>query len=215
MLQDIKKSFGYAHWEAKIHWISPDSLWNSMTLIMLISIFHSELIWKEKRKSFFKGNFFKFNFSMSSDTPNTRPNSCKTNQKPTVSKSTDTLFSTHLVTGHIGHTRHIGRLSTFFTNYTKVMQNNAKVSSSKQPEEAFSSSNQPTLKYHILLKATWKYSFLLKANLKIWISPKILFSPQTNNMVFSLNQPESAVSNPKIWISPQSYLKIQVLLKSN
>ena len=56
---------------------------------------------------------------MSSDTPNTRPNSCKTNQKPTVSKSTDTLFSTHLVTGHIGHTRHIGRLSTFFTNYTK------------------------------------------------------------------------------------------------
>ena len=36
VLQDIKKSFEDVHLDAKIYWISPASLWNSTTVIMLI-----------------------------------------------------------------------------------------------------------------------------------------------------------------------------------
>ena len=36
VLQDGKKSFEYVHWDVKIYWISPETLWNSTTLFMLM-----------------------------------------------------------------------------------------------------------------------------------------------------------------------------------
>ena len=38
ILQDIKKSLEYVYWDVKIYWISPETLWNSTTLFMLVSI---------------------------------------------------------------------------------------------------------------------------------------------------------------------------------
>ena len=35
VLQGVKKSFEYAHWNIKVYWILPDTLWNSTTVTML------------------------------------------------------------------------------------------------------------------------------------------------------------------------------------
>ena len=39
VLQGIKKSFEYAHWDIKIYWISPDTPRNSTTVITLMTGF--------------------------------------------------------------------------------------------------------------------------------------------------------------------------------
>ena len=40
LLQGINKSFEYAHWDTKINWIWPKTLWNSTTVTMLLHTFH-------------------------------------------------------------------------------------------------------------------------------------------------------------------------------
>ena len=42
MLQDIKKSFEYVHWDVTIHWISPETLLNSTTFFMLKWVLQAE-----------------------------------------------------------------------------------------------------------------------------------------------------------------------------
>ena len=40
VLQGVKKSFEYVHWDIKIYWILPDTLWNSTTVTMLMIVLH-------------------------------------------------------------------------------------------------------------------------------------------------------------------------------
>ena len=54
VLQDIKKSFKGAHWNAKIYWNSPASLWNSTTVTMLMLIHPSAF---SVRNSHYLGHF--------------------------------------------------------------------------------------------------------------------------------------------------------------
>ena len=49
LLQDIKKFFEDVHFDVKIYWISPATLWNSMTISSLTHIFLPLSNWLDER----------------------------------------------------------------------------------------------------------------------------------------------------------------------